>query len=515
MVLAIVRAGYRSYGGSRSRCYRPGIALDPSPPPAPVPAPPPARPVRRRANLALTFAVLGLILMGFQRTRIGGWPVSDFAVAISFGFMVADILAGSDGLLAPRRARRASPGVFLGTLVLLTAGALSALQSWDPGQSLTVVLRFAWIFLGYFWVMRSVTRTRDDLARLLTGWRLVILLNALIAISGQLGLTNFGVENSENRQTAFFDQPNELGGLLVIGLPLFLLGVPRRREYRTDGRELLARAVPIVFVFYAIATTGSMSSLLSGLAGVVVVILAGGWRHIRRPGRAWTTPLLPMLVAFGVVAGLAALLTSDLPVVERFDRFTSGDQYVQGSVDSRDQRNDEVIQRFDESLVLGQGFGSFDPNDPGAADAAGAHNMFFRFIFQAGLPGLVGVVMILGFTLQQCLLLLRSTKHTDLHATAVVLTAALVSANTFAMFQPTEYARYFWVSVAMVGALWALRREELRVQWETRQAEAAAIARLPGRHSRPAGNAHRDGKGNDGNGWDGPGPNGPIGPISL
>ena len=54
----------------------------------------------------------------------------------------------------------------------------------------------------------------------------MILLNALIAISGQMGLTNFGVENSENRQTAFFDQPNELGGLLVIGLPLFVLGVP-------------------------------------------------------------------------------------------------------------------------------------------------------------------------------------------------------------------------------------------------------------------------------------------------
>ena len=147
---------YRSYGGSRYRCYRPGIALDSPPLPEPVPAPPPARPIRRRANLALTFAVLGLILMGFQRTRIGGWPVSDFAVAISFGFMVVDILAGRDGLLAPRRARRASPGVFLGALVLITAGTLSALQSWDPGQSLTVVLRFAWIFLGYFWVMRSV-----------------------------------------------------------------------------------------------------------------------------------------------------------------------------------------------------------------------------------------------------------------------------------------------------------------------------------------------------------------------
>jgi O-antigen ligase len=429
----------------------------------------------------MTFAVLGLMMMGFNRTRIADWPLSDLAFLAAFGFMVADVLGGREALLAPKRARRTSPGVLAGVLVLLTAGALSALQSWDPGRSLAVVLRFAWIFLGMFWVIRALAKDREALARLLTGWRVCVVFNALVAISGQLGLTGFSVENSENRQTAFFDQPNELAGLLVTGLPLFLLGVPRRREYRTDGRELLSRAVPIGLVFYAIATTGSMSALLGGLAGVVAMLIAGGWRHVRRPGRAWTSPLLPMLVAFGVLGGLFALFTSDLPVVERFDRLTSGDQYVQGSVDSRETRNDEVIQRFDESLVVGQGFGSFDPNDPGAADAAGAHNMFFRFIFQAGLPGLVGVLMIIGFALQQCIRLLRNTRHSGLHATAVALTAALVSANTFAMFQPTEYQRYYWMPVAMIGALWSLRREEVRVAWEQRQAEVAEIARLPAR----------------------------------
>lgn len=436
---------------------------------------------RRRTNIALAFAVLGLMLMGFNRTRIADWPLSDLAFLVAFGLMVVDVLGGREAQLAPKRARRTSPGVLVGVLVLLTAGTLSALQSWDPGRSLAVILRFAWIFLGMFWVIRALARDRDSLARLLTGWRICIVFNALVAISGQLGLTSFSVENSENRQTAFFEQPNELAGLLAIGLPLFLLGVPRRREYRTDGRELLSRAVPIGLVFYAIATTGSMSALLAGLAGVVTMLIAGGWRHVRRPGRAWTSPLLPMLVAFGVVAGLFALLTSDLPVVERFDRFTSGDQYVQGSVDSREARNEEVIQRFDESLVVGQGFGSYDPSDPGAADAAGVHNMFFRFIFQAGLPGLVGVLMIIGFALQQCIRLLRNTRRSSLHATAVALTAALVSANTFAMFQPTEYQRYYWMSVAMIGALWSLRREEMRVLWEQRQAEVAEIARLPAR----------------------------------
>ena len=307
----------------------------------------------------------------------------------------------------------------------------------------------------------------------------MILLNALIAISGQLGLTNFSVENSENRQTAFFDQPNELGGLLVIGLPLFVLGVPRRREYRTDGRDLLSRAVPITIVFYALATTGSMSSLLAGGVGLLITLLAGGWRHVRRPGRSWNSPLLPMGVGFAVIVGIAALLASDLPVVERFDRFTSGDSYVTGSVDTREQRNEQVIARSTSRSSSDKASAASTPTTRARRDAAAAHNMFFRFVFQAGVPGLVGVLLILGFSLQQCLRLLTNTRGTDLHATVVALTASLVTACTFAMFQPTEYARYFWVAVAMIGAVWALRKEEVRSANERRDAEAAAIAQLP------------------------------------
>jgi O-antigen ligase len=330
-------------------------------------------------------------------------------------------------------------------------------------------------------VLRTAARDRGKLGMLLTGWRGLLLLNCVIAITGQLGITNFGVENSENRQTGFFDQPNELAGLIAIGLPLFVLGVPRRREYRTDGRELLARALPIGVCFYAIATTGSMSALLAGFAGLVTILVSGGLRHIRRPGKAWSSPLLPMVVMFVGMVGFLALATSDLPVVERFDRYASGDSGVNASVDTREQRNDEVIQRFDESLVLGQGFGSFNPDDPGAAEAAGAHNMFFRFVFQAGLPGLIGVMMIVGFTFMQAVRLVRNTRGTGLHATAIAVLACLVTANTFAMFQPTEYHRYYWVSVAMVGALWALRKEEVRVAAERLDAEVAGIARLPAR----------------------------------
>jgi O-antigen ligase len=189
-----------------------------------------------------------------------------------------------------------------------------------------------------------------------------------------------------------------------------------------------------------------------------------------------------MVVGFASIVGLVALFTSDLPVVERFTRYTSGDAAVNYSVESREERNSQVIQRFDESLVVGQGFGSYNPDDPGAAEAAGAHNMFFRFIFQAGLPGLVGVLVILLFTLQHGIRLLVNTRGDPLQPTAIALLAAFVGANTFAMFQPTEYQRYYWVTAAMIGVLWSVRRTELREQAADRQAEIDAIRRLPARH---------------------------------
>jgi len=445
-----------------------------------APAPATAGPARR-SSLALHLAVIGIVLMGLNRTRVGGWTVSDIAFLLSAAFIVVDILDGREGRLAPKMARRASPPVLLGSILLLTAGTLSAFQSWNAAESMTIVLRFGWITLGFFWVLRSVAADRAGLDKLLAAWRIMILFNCLIAITGQLDITNFGVENAEGRQTAFFEQPNELAGLIATGLPLFLLGVPRRRTYRTDGRDLLSRAWPTAIVLYAIATTGSMTGLIAGAATVLAMLAAGGWRHIRRPGRAWTSPLLPMVVGFLSIVGLVALFNSDLPVVERFTRYTSGDAAVNYSVDSREERNSQVIQRFDESLVVGQGFGSYNPDDPGASDAAGAHNMFFRFIFQAGLPGLVGVLVILLFTLQHGIRLLVNTRGDPLQPTAVALLATFIGANTFAMFQPTEYQRYYWVTAAMIGVLWSVRRTEVREQAAERQAEIDAIRRLPAR----------------------------------
>lgn len=449
----------------------------PRPPQAGPSEPPPATPADRPLKwwtvpqLPLTFAFAGIALIGFNRTRVADWTLSDLFFLAATGLVVTQLLTGRPRALASAMARKGSPPVLVGSMVLLTAGILSAFNSWAPGRSFTVVIRFLWLTILWFWLLRSLSPNRKALDRLVLGWRVTLLASAAIAILGQVGIVNWSVPNAENRQTAFMPHPNDLGGMLAIGLPIIVLGLPLATG-RPRQRPLLWRGVAVVVVLYALATSGSMSATIGAIAGLaalgVLSVTMGQTNSSRR-----RSPLVPLLVAFGAVVGSVAVLNSDLPVVDRFNRYESGDQGVGSSVGSRGRSNEAVIAQYDQSLLVGVGFDSIDPEkpaDPALAEAAAAHNMFLRVLFQAGLPGLIGLVMIIVFSLRQAWLLCVHTRGDPLHITCRGLFAALVAGNVFAVFQTTQYHRYYWLPLALISVVWAMRREEAR-----RAALAAAI----------------------------------------
>jgi O-antigen ligase len=158
-------------------------------------------------------------------------------------------------------------------------------------------------------------------------------------------------------------------------------------------------------------------------------------------------------------------------VVERIQRFTSGDQYLEQSVQSRGESNSVALHSFDQRLVVGVGF------DSGSVAAAGddriltsgVHNMYLKVMYEAGLPGLIGLLLILGATFRAAVLLLRNTRSTELYPIVVALSASGLSVGIFAMFQPTLFHRFFWLPIAMMWCVWHLRREELRQQSRERE----------------------------------------------
>ena len=424
--------------------------------------------------------------LGFNRTRLGGLSVSDMAFAASACIILAKLLNGQDHDLAPPASRRTPTIVLAGSLLLLTAGTVSSFRSWNPEGSLQVVLRFAWLTLLWFWILRSVARDRGALAKLLAGWRFTVLVSSVFAVLGEIGLYQPGVANNEGRQVAFFFHPNELAGLLVFGLPLFIFDVPRKPG---DGRPVAMRVALTGLVVYAITTTGSMTALFST---VVCFVTAGFVALASKAPRTKRrrNPLVPMAIAFGSVVGILLLSASDLPVIERLTRFQEGDAGIESSVETRANRNEAILSTLDETLLVGTGLqlqgqgqgsvlkvGQVRAAAPGVVE--GAHNMFLKLVHEGGTPALIGLLTVVASALRMAWRVAINTRGGELYPVAVALLTSIVAANAFANFGPFAYQRYYWVTVGLVTCLWAVRRQELREMAAAAASDGPAPAPAP------------------------------------
>jgi len=442
---------------------------------------------RTHGMLALALGWLGVAMIGLNTVRVGGFAVSDGLFFAMGAVLLVKLLVGDESGLAPPSARRSTHVVLLGAVLLLTASVLSSFQSWNPASSLLISARLGYLTLLWFWMLRAVVPSRRALNALLSAWRWGVLSMAVVALFGQVGLIHVSIENSENRQTAFSGHPNDLGGLLAVGLPILLLNLPLHPEH-SPRRATLRRAASVGITVYAITTTGSITAFFA--AGVAVIATLGLTTLIPSTDRARRriSPLGVMAGAVVAAVGLVVLSQSDLPVFERIQRFESGDVYLEGSAQHRARLNAAVVNRFDEWMVVGVGM---DENSMFAADlfdqtdtyvTGGVHNMYLKVLFEAGLPALIGLLIIQLATLRAGMQLIVNTRHTELYPIAVGLVGALVGACVVALFGPILYHRFFWLPIALIWCLWSLRREELRrppVAAPVRPAGPAPLAALP------------------------------------
>jgi O-antigen ligase len=421
-------------------------------------APSPSGPRPGTAYL-LTFA--GMATVGFNTVRAGGWSVSDLLFLAAVGIVVLHLLTGRRRQLAPPEVRRSAPIVVLGTLVLLVGGTLSSFWAFDPLGSMSIVLRYAWLTLVWFWALRAVSPTATHVARLATAYKVTVAISAVAAIVGDVGILQVSPDLWSGRQAAFFGHPNSLAGLLVVGVPLFVLDVPRPPG-KPHGRSLVYRLVTTGILVIAIGTTGSMTGMLGTVVAVAVIgvvsLVAQDDRRRRR------NPLTVMaLVAAGGMA-VFAFVQSDSAVVERFTEWRAGDSAVSTSVDSRDAQRDIVLQRLDERLVLGVGFDKaatlVDSGDDTLAVSGGVHNMYLKLIYEAGFVAFAGLLMITVATLQRAWRLVLHTRGTPLYALSLALLASFAAAISNALFQPILVRRYYWMPVALIWALWSIVRYE-------------------------------------------------------
>jgi hypothetical protein len=418
-------------------------------------------------GVALGVSLLAMATLSFNATRVAGWSVSDLLFMASGGVIAIKLLSSDERFLTPRRARRGSQLVLAGVVLMLSGATLSALGSWTPLESTMVVVRLAWSTLVWFWILRSVCRDRQALFSMVNAVRVTVLVSAVLAVAGDNGILQVNSKDfGDGRQAAFTYHPGELMNFLIAGF--FLVAVPvlvptggRHRPFATLGWA--AGAVVVMLGIFATGSTSAVVALGAALLAVVAVVLYSGSSRVRRRRR---TPLTGMLVIAGAVVGMFLLFTSDLPVAERLTGFADGTSNLDDSLASRSAANSEIINDFDDYLLVGIGPYVEEAVGPSNIVSNGkphnhVHNMHLKMLYEAGLPAMIGLWIIVITVAHQACRLVVSTRGTDLYPVALGVLGGFVAANVSSMFGPTAFARHFWLSYALIGCVWAVRRLEL------------------------------------------------------
>jgi hypothetical protein len=413
-------------------------------------------------GLPLILAFVATACIGFNTTRLAGFPLADVLFLATAGFVAAALLMGDTRDLAPAPMRRAPTQLVGGSLLLLGAGVWSTLWVAEPGASTFVIVRFAWLTLVWSWLLRTVAANRLAVDRLIAGYRIAVWISATLAIAGDFGLVHME-HGTSGRQGALTGHPNHLGGLLAIGLPFFLLDT---RATEPDGkrpwsRSLAFRLLSSGYVVFALTTTGSMTALGAALAGIAVMLAA---RALARGSpRRKHGPLVAIGVTLVVFLGVAGLVASGAPTIERFIHFTEGRAAVSSSVEGRGEQDSLVVDNLHRYLLMGVGFNQGD-NEIEEQTGHYIHNNVLRLLYEAGVPAVAGILMLWLLAVRQCWRLLFNTRGTSLHRIVLALLASLVTATAFSQFHPLAYERYYWFPLVMIGATWSLRRHELKTE---------------------------------------------------
>lgn len=415
-----------------------------------------------RENAAHVLTMIGLAMVGMTGLRAGSFTVSDFFFAAASGFVVFDLLSGSRRRLAPVRARRNSPALLLGLLVLSTGGLLATmLRSIEPASSALTLLRIWYITVVWFWTIRSVSTSLRSFQRLLLAAVAGAVFHAGVAIYQEVSGTNAGAP-TWGRSTGYSDHFGDLGFSLASMLPLIAAW-----PAQTAGRKAEAlRAVAVVVVLGGIGTSGSMTLLASAVIGVIVAMSLPRLMRVNR--RARRRMLVPIAVA---VLAVVTLSTGqiELKVFDRFGELLQSNSQTRWSANSRLDMNRVAIDGAVASPLVGVGLdevssaaaNDFVGNSVANATDQNIHSIYLRLLFDGGVLALLGFLMILFVVGREGVQLARFVRRSTVAWLPCALLGCFAATCVGAAFAPIVYGRTVWLPAALISALGGLAKAGL------------------------------------------------------
>lgn len=270
--------------------------------------------------------------------------------------------------------RTSLPWVVL--LILAASGLL--LAAWAPVRRLITPARLAWglLALGYAFLALAVVGTRWP------GYKLPWL-SGVYALLPTLRPLPFAA-------VADGIQPNQAGGILAslavfaVALPFLARPEPATRALRAAGLVLAVLAAAVVVL------TGSRAALAGGGAGALFLLGMRDRRWLWLPGSAALLGSAVLVLRPSAVSFLAGLLlrdeTLDTKLLARLDIWLS------------------AFRGIEDHAVTGIGLGIFNEVIPVrypyesvglSYTVSQAHNVFLDTALTLGLPGLLGLVLLL------------------------------------------------------------------------------------------------------------------------
>lgn len=413
--------------------------------------------VPKTRTLGFTLLTVGMLLISFNTIRFGGgYPLADLFFVAALAITWFNLIAGKTRRLSPRSRRRSPILVLVGSVLLLTGSVLSGFWSFDVNGSTADTIRIAWITVVWFWLLRTLIVEDAALLQVIGAFKISMLIATSVALTNHFGITSFGENRLPGRENAFATHPITLGSSLAVALPFFVMNVGRLRRRKGPPNRIVSFGI-IGLMFAAIGTTASLTALVGATMSLVVVgFLLVLVKHPKR--RRSQTPFVPLLVLGVSCLGIILLINSSLPVVEKARVVLAGeDSSATQSVASRPAQNQYVIDQIDRLLLIGVGHDleskadSWDHTIMGE----GAHNIFVKILYEAGLIAVIGFIIIQVAVARQLWILTLKFRSTERYPLLVALWGSFAAAMVTAQFGPVITERWYWLPTALITVAWS------------------------------------------------------------
>ena len=393
-----------------------------------------------------------LFYLGSLTLTEAAWrPAAGLTVSEMF-FLIA-LAATVIAVLAGRPTTRIPSGLVIGVSIFALGGAISSIGAESTASSVGQTLQGIYVMLLWAWTGATVLRTRQQIVVALGCWTFSSALNGVAALLQVLDVSWLGGALEGNRAVGLTQHPNDLGAACAIALvPALMLAttrLPARGGWLTAVRWCLLGFTAMGVIFSA-----SVGAMLAGLIAILVWLLAP---TVRAPGRVAVVAAVAASLAGLTLAG--GMVTSPVKRVEEVTR--NGVSPDSGSGTIRLKIVQRAWPRIESNPIVGRGLDSSGLSvnviSHGTILPYQVHGGPVSIWYQAGILGLLGVVIVVWTLLRGAWRSLTAGDQTDVLVGLSIL-AAFLAFLIYAMTTPFVFQQYGWFTAVMLVA-WRQRRE--------------------------------------------------------